>query len=370
MIIEPTPITVLTGFLGAGKTTLMISLLKQLPDNYRVAVLKNEYGDVKIDSILASETSRNLAGVSEMLNGCLCCVLTGQMREAILEIQNKYNPDRIIVETSGSAFPATISIQLRDLAKEFKQAGVGRGIRLDGVINIIDVENFTGYADTSMTAKMQAQYTDLIVLNKWEQVNERRYDLVLDRVNDLNTDTPKIKSDHGYIPFEAIIGLDSKLAVASKIDCCHDHSHMSVDGHDHFNKEEHLSEIETLTVSISKSEFSDGLELAGLFKFIDTAPKDEIYRIKFIIQAPTQVLPDFPAKASMITNGPVKVIFNWAFGRYEFIQVSDNNAAIIIDESLFAIGTIMVGQGDGRRWKKRLTTGPLALGPMASVDLN
>jgi len=84
------------------------------------------------------------------------------------------SPDRIVIETSGSAFPATLAMEVNRLARE-----TGHYV-LDGVITVIDVENWKGYDDTSYTAKKQAEYTDLIVLNKWELVSERKLDECID----------------------------------------------------------------------------------------------------------------------------------------------------------------------------------------------
>lgn len=91
-----TQITVFTGFLGAGKTTIILHFLSCLPQNYKVVILKNEFGDNKVDSILFSDYK-----VTEMMNGCMCCVLVGQMKNALEDIVMSYAPDRIIVETSG-----------------------------------------------------------------------------------------------------------------------------------------------------------------------------------------------------------------------------------------------------------------------------
>lgn len=113
----------------------------------------------KVDSELVSNESIK---VTEMLNGCLCCVLVGQMKNALLDIKKQFNPDRIIVETSGSAFPAPIAWQVREMKSD--------GFELDSIVTVIDCENFSGYEDTSFTAKLQAQYTDVILMNKWELV--------------------------------------------------------------------------------------------------------------------------------------------------------------------------------------------------------
>jgi G3E family GTPase len=104
------------------------------------------------------------------------------------------NPDRIVVETSGSAFPATLAMEVNRLSRYFSPQPFSSdafvdivretngAYTLDGVITVIDVENWKGYEDTSYTAKIQARYTDLIVFNKWELAGERRMDECLDRM--------------------------------------------------------------------------------------------------------------------------------------------------------------------------------------------
>jgi G3E family GTPase len=98
------------------------------------------------------------------------------MKSALLEIRGGYRwwnrfvdlthsitdnfwPDRIIIECSGSAFPATLAFQLRELERE-----TGGDFKMDAIITVIDAENFMGYEDTSPTARMQASYTDLLVV--------------------------------------------------------------------------------------------------------------------------------------------------------------------------------------------------------------
>ena len=124
----------------------------------------------------------------------------------------------------GSAFPATLAFQIRELERETKN-----DLRLDAIATVIDAENFEGYEDTSPTAKMQASYTDMIIIvrkvrkstnqrsnspvqNKWEHVSERQLDILIDHLNTLNDTTPKIKCQgrDGVDP-NVIMGLDSKL---------------------------------------------------------------------------------------------------------------------------------------------------------------
>jgi len=70
-----------------------------------------------------------------------------------------FSPDRIIIESSGSAFPATLAFQIRELERE-----TGGAFKLDAIVTVIDAENFTGYEDTSTTARMQAAYTDMLLI--------------------------------------------------------------------------------------------------------------------------------------------------------------------------------------------------------------
>ena len=194
-----TPITVFTGYLGAGKTSIIINLVKQLPATYRTVLLKNEFGDVAVDAQLAAA---NNIQVKEMVNGCLCCVLVGRMEAALNELIASYHPDRILIETSGSAYPAPIAVQLHRM---------GEAVHLDAIVCVIDALNFPGYKDKSFTARAQLQYTDLILVNKHELVDERRLEAVMDDLYDLNMKTPKIKTDHGQVAPDLIFGLDTRL---------------------------------------------------------------------------------------------------------------------------------------------------------------
>jgi G3E family GTPase len=168
--------------------------------------------------------------VKEIINGCLCCVLVGQLGTAIEELVKTQAPDRIIIETSGSAYPAPLAWELRKYEPL---------ITLDGIVTVrasfvatsphniclnrlemvpplattlitviesdddgcfvmrspqvIDALNFPGYDDKSWTAKQQAMYTDLILINKHELVtDERTLDKTLDDVHELNPETPKV----------------------------------------------------------------------------------------------------------------------------------------------------------------------------------
>ncbi|KAG0366146.1 hypothetical protein BGZ54_005741 [Gamsiella multidivaricata] len=278
-----TPVTVFTGFVGVGKTTIILSLLQSMPKGYKFCLLKNEFGDVKVDSQIAKLSNID---VQEMTNGCLCCVLVGQMKEGLLELKEKYQPDRIIIETSGSAFPGPIAWQIRELADD--------GFVLDSILNVVDCKNFNGYADNSYTAQLQAKYTDLVLLTKHEGVSERELDRVIDRVNDLNTDAPKVfvNADQPVSP-ELIFGLDTKLFELQGAMAPNNKAFEDEDG-----RAGHLS-------------------LEKFEQFLATLDKDDVYRLKGFV------------RLSGIRNGDGETprilvcVINHAFGKWTIIPMPE-----------------------------------------------
>lgn len=131
------PITIITGFAGSGKTTLILNLIPQLRSEnsgYRVALIKNEVGDVAVDTQLAA--AAEMTGTQELLGDCICCTNVGQIGDALASLDRDSNPDRIIIETSGSAEPLKLVLEVNRLAKE-----TGR-YELDGIVSVIDAENW------------------------------------------------------------------------------------------------------------------------------------------------------------------------------------------------------------------------------------
>lgn len=342
----PIPITILTGFLGSGKTTLLLNLIPQLPPTYRLALLKNEFGDLAIDSQLAS--ARAISGVQELLNGCICCNLVGQLGDALETLRREVKPDRIVIETSGSAFPATLAMEVNRLASEGETEG--RYV-LDGVVSVLDVENWKGYEDTSVTAGMQARFTDLIVLNKWEGVDERRFDEVLDRLGDLEVGVPIpwVRSERGKVDKDVLLGIDGAL-VAKALERGED----VTDGkHDHG----HSSEVEVLSLTLgaeSENE-NEAVDVDALTSLLSSAPKDEVYRIKGMMQTDKMPRDSHPVSISPEqTNGtsaPQTYILNWAFGRWTWTAApalnEDKNAPV-------ARLTFILARYESNKWKGKL----------------
>ena len=359
---NPIPITIITGFLGSGKTTLIIHLLPQLPETYRLALLKNEYGDLAIDSQLTQST-HPISGVRELLGGCICCNLVGQLSDALATLRSDVRPDRIVIETSGSAFPATLAMEINRLGRETGW------YTLDGVVSVIDAENWKGYEDTSYTAKMQAKFTDLIVMNKWEGCDERRVEDVLDRIGDLEVQVAVVKSERGKVDKGLLLGMDSALAKSLG-----EHSHEQ--GHKYDHHHDHQQEVEVLSVTVhGTSGQKQAIDLEALETFLLAVPKDEVYRIKAIMDCSKPPTDSDGTKASngqeLLEMGIQGYILNWAFGRWTFTRTNievpqpptenlANSAAVHVkeqDQPAILRMTIIAARDESEKWKKRIENG-------------
>ncbi len=251
------PVTVFTGYLGAGKTTVITNLIKQMPSDYKVAWLKNEMGNTAVDTVLASD--QHTATVKEMLQGCICHVMIGQLSDALDELIDT-NPDRILIEASGSATPAPVVWEIRNNERLF----------VDGVVTVVDALHFAGYIDKSPALKMQAKYTDLILINKHESLDDFTLEQNLDDLYDINLDTPKVKTHEGFISTDIVFGLDSSLFMRkSEVE----DEEKDVDKK-HYHREVDLIEI--------RPKASYALEEA--LSFVESLSGKDFYRIKGVLR--------------------------------------------------------------------------------------
>ena len=242
------PATVITGFLGAGKTTLIRHLLANA-DGRRIALIVNEFGDVGVDGAIVSDCDDAACGaddVVELANGCICCTVADDFIPTMeLLLARDPAPDHIVIETSGLALP-------QPLVQAFNWPEVKARVTVDGVVTVIDaraVADGRFAADDAAVAAQRAAdasldhesplhelfedqlgCADLIVLNKTDLVDAAELQQVEDIVAHEKRDAARtVTAIKGALKPEVLIG----LGMAAEDDLATRHGHHHGDGADH-----------------------------------------------------------------------------------------------------------------------------------------
>ncbi|WP_170291660.1 CobW family GTP-binding protein [Heliobacterium mobile] len=180
-------VDIISGFLGAGKTTLISKLLRESFSGEKVVLIENEYGEVGIDGPLFREKS---VEVWEINSGCICCSLVGNFIEAVLEVVKTYKPNRIIIEPTGLA-------KLSDVIKACQKAIAQNNVlALNMVATVVDVLNHPSYLEEfGDFYQDQIVNAQTIILSKTQDSDRDRVDKVINSVYGLNPQASLISTD-------------------------------------------------------------------------------------------------------------------------------------------------------------------------------
>ena len=193
------PVTILTGFLGSGKTTFINYLLTN-NQGEKLAIVENEFGEVSIDSALLKHSQT--MELIELSNGCICCSVRGELTEALHELLDKTERgdvaiDRLILETTGLADPGPI------IQAFFVDERIRNSVYLDAVITLVDAEHALIQLDEHRVASAQIGFADRIVLTKVDRVDHEQKEAVLNRLNRINQKAEILEAVLGALPKES-----------------------------------------------------------------------------------------------------------------------------------------------------------------------
>ena len=254
------PVTIVTGFLGSGKTTLVNHILAQ-QHGLKIAVMVNEIGEIAIDNALIVGAADDMI---ELANGCICCSINNDLVDAIFRVlQREPGVDYLIVETSGLADP--LPIILTFLRSEFRDL-----LRVDSIVAVADAENFSLDLFNSKAAINQLRYADVVLLNKCDRAGPELGAAVERSILRVSADARIVRTVRAQIALPLILG--AGLFRAERHPTHHSHQH-PIDGG-------HLVADGFETVSFeSASPFS-----AERFQaFLETLPGD-VFRAKGILR--------------------------------------------------------------------------------------
>jgi G3E family GTPase len=289
------PITLVTGFLGSGKTTLIAKLLTH-PDMNRVAVVINEVGEIGIDQDLVAMVTENIALLA---NGCLCCSVRTDLQDTLRELFERRRSgqipefDRVVIETTGLADPAPV---VQTLASD---ALIAAHFRLDGLVTLLDALHGATLLAKQAEAIKQVALADRIVLTKADLVSADTLAQVADQARAINPRADQYTALHGAIEPSLLthLGLSSARAglatltfLGERLADSTTSAHADAAGHDlgtdlgnYLGRQlrPHASDIQTLSLRFDTpfewDSFSSALEM------LTTLRGPDLLRVKGIV---------------------------------------------------------------------------------------
>ena len=214
-------IDIISGFLGAGKTTLIKKLIAEAYQNEKIVLIENEFGEIGIDGTFLKDSG---VTINEMNSGCICCSLVGDFETSLKEVLDTYHPDRVIIEPSGVG-------KLSDVIKAVSTINSDE-MELDNFITVVDAKKCRMYTKNfGEFYNNQVEYASLIVLSRSQDVTEFQLQECLDILKGLNDHTPIITT-----AWDKLNGLDiinaCEVNIQEELLHEHDHDHECC-GHDH-----------------------------------------------------------------------------------------------------------------------------------------
>lgn len=228
-----TKIDIISGFLGAGKTTLIKKLLKEAYADEQVVLIENEFGEIGIDGGFLKEAGIQ---IREMNSGCICCSLVGDFGTSLKEVVDKYHPDRILIEPSGVG-------KLSDVIKAVQGVQGDVDIVLNSYTTVVDAKkckmymrNFGEFFDN------QVEYAGAIIMSRTDIIDEKKAQQAMELLRGINAKaaiitTPIEKLDGRKIleVMEKPVSLEEELMSEEEVcpECGHVHEHGEHHHHDH-----------------------------------------------------------------------------------------------------------------------------------------
>jgi G3E family GTPase len=212
---ERLPVTVIAGFLGSGKTTLVNHILGNSA-GLKAAVIVNEIGEIGIDGDLIIATENDMV---ELSNGCICCSINNDLVETIFRVlERRPEIDYLVVETTGLADP--LPVVLTFLRSEFRDI-----VRIDAIVTVADAECFSLDLFDSPAARNQLRYGDTILLNKNDLASPARLSEVEEKIRMVRDGARIVRTTRCGVPLPLILSVDLFEAERLLPDECTDHDH-------------------------------------------------------------------------------------------------------------------------------------------------
>ena len=240
-----TKIDVVSGFLGAGKTTLIKKLLKEALDGSKTVLIENEFGEIGIDGGFLKEAGIE---IKEMNSGCICCSLVGDFGTSLKEVISTYAPERILIEPSGVG-------KLSDVLKAVENVAGDLDVEINSAVAVVDASKCKMYMKNfGEFFSNQIEYAGTIILSRTDKVDQAKLNACVEMIREHNDKatiitTPLAQLD-GREVLKTIEGADKLEDMMKEMlehihddhdedECCCGHHHDDEDEHEHYHDHDH-----------------------------------------------------------------------------------------------------------------------------------
>ena len=232
-----TKIDIISGFLGAGKTTLIKKLLREAFQGEQVVLIENEFGEIGIDGGFLKEAGIE---IREMNSGCICCSLVGDFGASLREVIGTYHPDRILIEPSGVG-------KLSDVKRAVESVKTDADVVLNSATTVVDVKKCKMYLKNfGEFYKNQVESAGAVILSRTDIADDDRVEQAVAQIRALNPDAPIITTPEDQIDGAKLFAimeqqtpsLEEELLEETRCEVCGGH-HGPGEEHHHHDHEEH-----------------------------------------------------------------------------------------------------------------------------------
>ncbi len=235
-------VDIFSGFLGAGKTTLIKKLIAEAYDDEKIVLIENEFGEIGVDSGFLKDTG---VQINEMNSGCICCTLVGDFGRALNEVIETYDPDRILIEPSGVGKLSDVIIAVQDLKND--------RIQLNGFTTVVDAKKARVYmTNFGEFYQNQVEHASSIILSHTDGLSQQKLDKCIELLRKYNDHAAIVTTPWDQISGKSILQtMEQKKTLSAELDKLreeayaheaehhHDHDHDHEHGHDHDHDHHH-----------------------------------------------------------------------------------------------------------------------------------
>ena len=273
-----TKIDIISGFLGAGKTTLIKKLIEEALKGQKVVLIENEFGEIGIDGGFLQDAGIE---ITEMNSGCICCTLVGDFSVALKKVLDEYHPDHVIIEPSGVG-------KLSDVAAAIENVKEDADIEIEGRITVVDGKKAKMYLDNfGEFFENQVEHASTIVISRTQNMTDEKIEACVHLLREKNDKATIISTPWDQLSGDAIRhALEHGAEIEGLFEHHHDHDEECSCGCGHHHHH-HADEVFTSWGKETPKKFTE----EGIRAILDTLSKEDSDEYGIILRA-KGIVPD------------------------------------------------------------------------------